>query len=301
MKWLEVLITTGADQADALAEAVRPYAAGGGVALEQLGDPADLDPAALLPDVYIKIFVSELGDTAEFRLQMIAIAAQFDASPPTFRSLAETDWTEAWKEHFRPFPVGERFWIEPSWERDSAPDEGRVVLVLDPGMAFGTGTHETTQLCLEAVEQLLRPGMAVLDVGTGSGILALGALKLGASRVDAFDNDPVAVEAARENSVRNGLGERLNLWTGTVDEALADGLYDLVLVNILAAVIIPLLEGGKLLRLARPEGSYIFSGIIKEQENLFRAALAAAGGEVMRVLEKGDWIAVVARVPAAGQ
>ncbi len=294
MNWLEVRFCTDSVAADRLAEALRPFAQGGSVALEQLGDPQNLDPTAVLPEVYVKIYVSELGDTAEFRLQMLAIASREEVDPPRFTPLADTDWAEAWKANYRPFPIGRRFWIEPSWERQPPPEADRLVLTLDPGMAFGTGLHETTQLCLEALERFLEPGMRVLDLGTGSGILALAAARLGGMSICGIDNDPVAVEAARTNAALNDLTGAIDWRAGTVADA-DEGSYDLVLVNILAAVIRPMLAEGTLLRTAAPGGIFIFSGIIDRQQAEFIDQLQAAGGELLQVLVRGEWIAVIGR------
>src|SRR5439155_7710716 len=179
------------------------------------------------------------------------------------RVVNEEDWANAWKDFFHVTHIGQRLIIRPSW-RDYTPKDNEVVLELDPGMAFGTGLHPTTRLCLEQIEQYTRAGMRVLDVGTGSGILALGAAKLGAASVYCIDNSSVAVESAAANAAVNNLSDKITVVQGVLDEAEAArmaGQYDLVLVNIIAHVI-----GGMAAQLGRvlaPGGWLIATGIIE--------------------------------------
>jgi ribosomal protein L11 methyltransferase len=185
--------------------------------------------------------------------------------------VADRDWGEAWKAGLGPVAIG-RVLVRPSWIR-AEPPAGAVEVVLDPGMAFGTGTHPTTALCLAALSDLLgeRPGASVLDVGTGSGLLAIAAHKLGAGRVRANDNDPVAVEVAGENAARNGARVELS---GEPLEAI-DGRYDLVVANILANTLVELAPAVAA-HLAEG-GVAVVSGILVAQEDEVRAAYAAAG------------------------
>jgi ribosomal protein L11 methyltransferase len=172
---------------------------------------------------------------------------------------------------------------------------GDLEIALDPGMAFGTGTHPTTQLCLEALEDLTRPGMQVLDLGTGSGILAIGAARLGAAEVLAVDNDPVAVKAAEENIAQNGVSAAITCQEGSLESVLQAGRrFDLIVVNILARIIIAMCDQ-RLGETVRPGGQAIFSGIIEEQADDVERALRRTGLTPTRRRQQGDWLVIEAR------
>jgi ribosomal protein L11 methyltransferase len=214
---------------------------------------------------------------------------------PTVREVREEDWANAWKEHFFAHRVGARLVIKPSWrEFEGGPDD--LVVTLDPGMAFGTGLHPSTRLCLLALERAARAGDRVLDVGTGSGILALAAARLGAARVLAVDLDEVAVEAARANAEANRLAASVEVARGSVDAAPAGQTYDLVLANIIARVIIDLAPA--LAARLRPGGRLVASGILALRRDEVAAALAAAGLTVEETLEEADWVALLCARPA---
>jgi ribosomal protein L11 methyltransferase len=197
----------------------------------------------------------------------------------------DEDWGEGWKKHFAPLDVG-RVRVRPSWI-DAPPPPGSVEVVLDPGMAFGTGTHATTSLCLAALSDLLaeRPGAAVLDVGTGSGILAIAARKLGARRVAANDDDPKAVEVARENAARNGA--EVEIVAAPLD-AIA-GTFDVVVANILANTLAELAPA--IAPKLAPGGVLLLSGILGPQEAEVRAAYVARGlaPAAARERRQGEW------------
>ncbi len=206
--------------------------------------------------------------------------------------VADEDWGEAWKRGLRPFSVG-RVFIRPSWSLAAVPP-GQVEVVLDPGMAFGTGTHPTTALCLAALDAFLarRPGASVLDVGTGSGLLAIAAAKLGSRRVVATDRDPVAVAVARENAARNGGGVAVS------GAALAkvDGPFDLVVANILANTLVELAPA--LARQVAPGGLALLSGIVEGQEEEVRAAFRPEGLVPAEEGRDHEWVLVRLRRPA---
>ncbi len=210
----------------------------------------------------------------------------------------QEDWADNWKRYYKPTPIGKRLLIKPSWEETEDP-EGRLVLNMDPGMVFGTGTHETTQLSLLALEEFVRPGMRVLDLGCGSGILAIGALLLGAGQAVGVDIDPNARDIARVNLHENGFAdEQCEFLTGNVleDETLLTrlGRADLVVANIVAGVIIPLAE--KVPSLLKPGGTFITSGIISERKDEVEQALRNAGLTPVVMHEKNDWICLAARL-----
>ena len=302
-RFLEVSVITDGEGAEAVSEVLRPFAYQDGVVLEQLGDMADLDPTALEPAVTVKIYLPEDEDTPELRRRIEEIlyhmSRLYPLPPPTFRLLAETDWANAWKAHYHPFRVGNRIWIQPSWvELDGAAPDGDmlrpddVVLVLDPGMAFGTGLHPTTQKCLRALEMVVQPGDKVLDVGTGSGILAIAALKLGAGRVVGVDTDKIAVETAVNNATQNSVADQFEVWQGTLDSVNERG-WDVVVVNILAPVIVALLNEGGLMGYVGKNGRLILSGIIDQQMKEVETAVAKAGGSIVEKLVMRDWVSYI--------
>ncbi len=212
------------------------------------------------------------------------------------RVVHDADWAEAWKAHFPVLRVGRRLVIRPTWRRHRArPDD--VVLALDPGMAFGTGLHPTTRLCLASLEPLATDGRLrharVLDVGCGSGILAIAALKLGADTALGLDTDPVAVEATLANARRNRLGRRVGARHGSLPTG--EPPFDVVLANLIAGVLVPL---APLLRdELRDGGTLLASGIFVDREGDVRDAVEAAGLAVTDRMAEGDWIALAARRP----
>src|SRR5512137_1247336 len=209
-------------------------------------------------------------------------AADLDV-PAEMAEIPDRDWGEEWKKGLGPITVG-RIFLRPSWV-DAVPPAGSAEVVLDPGMAFGTGTHPTTSLCLAAIDDFLarRPGASVLDVGTGSGLLAIAARKLGAGRVAANDNDPVAVTVAAENADRNGASLEL---TGDPPSAIP-GTFDLVVANILANVLVELAPD--LARRAAPGGEVVLAGVLVPQESEVADAFLAQGLEALPGQRRGEW------------
>ena len=216
----------------------------------------------------------------------------------TVRRVDDADWLNNWKKTYRPIPVGSRLMIVPSWERDTEA-EGRTKLILDPGMAFGTGAHHTTRMCRELIDGNVRTGDAVADLGCGSGILSIAALLLGAKEAVAVDIDPLAKDIALENAGRNGIGpDRYRLYTGDVltDEALRAGIggqYDITVANIVADVIIRLAPYAK--QITRRGGAFICSGIIGPRLEEVAGAVEEAGFRIEKRLCREDWAALLAR------
>jgi ribosomal protein L11 methyltransferase len=214
------------------------------------------------------------------------------------RECKEEDWANAWKAFYGIQRLGKHIVIKPSW-LEYNPREGDVVLDLDPGMAFGTGLHPTTRLCLEALEEEVKPGPAnVLDLGTGSGILAIAAARLGGpgTRIAAIDTDSVAVEATRQNVERNGLTAQIRVEQGSTGAAKEYAPYNLIVANILASVIIDLSKS--LHDLLEPGGTLISSGIFIERGDAVVEALERAGLPVRENKREGDWLCLIsAREP----
>jgi ribosomal protein L11 methyltransferase len=197
--------------------------------------------------------------------------------------------------------IGERVTVRPPWrDNDVEPEPDQVMIVLDPGMAFGTGLHPSTRLGVLGLEQTLRPGDRVLDVGTGSGILAIAAAKLGAANIDAVDIEPVAVRSTRENAERNGVADQISVEVGSVgpDQPFT-GTYDLVLANIIARVLIDLAED--LDKAVAPGGTLVLSGIISMREPAVRRTFDGLGLEFVRQIQIDDWLGMIYRKPAAVQ
>ncbi len=214
------------------------------------------------------------------------------------QTVDDSVWLNAWKEAYKPFPVGKRLLVRPSWEDDFDAD-GRSVLSLDPGMAFGTGSHPTTRMCLEYIDDFVKDGDSVVDLGCGSGILSIAALILGAKDAIAVDIDPIAETIAYENAALNGIGkDRYTVLTGDVltDNALRSKIeskrYPIVTANIVASVIIALAPYAA--KLLEDGGKFITSGIIDSREEEVAAALTAAGLNIIEIRRGGDWRAILA-------
>jgi ribosomal protein L11 methyltransferase len=295
--WLEVSLTVDGEMAEAVAEVLARFAPGG-VVIESTAIYADafdegypvgpLRVCAYLP-------VDEELEATRQRLEesLWYLGRIRPLSNPEFKPVQEINWAEAWKVHYRPVPIGERLIIVPAWLE--SPNASRVSVKIDPGMAFGTGTHPTTQLCLAALEKQVPAGGAVIDVGCGSGILAIAALKLGAGHAYGVDTDPQAIETARENALANGVSGQFELAVGSVEEIQA-GVFPLrqaplVLANIIAPVLLQLLDLG-LGELVAPGGVLILSGILEEQVPEMLAALAAHGLTVIEQRQIEDWAAL---------
>jgi ribosomal protein L11 methyltransferase len=301
--WLELTVEADVEAVEAVSEILGRVAPGGtsvepGFDLVDEGLGARIDPArpaivrAYLPARDRANAEGAAADVADALGHLQAFGLRPIGELRT-RLVDESDWAEAWKEHFPVLRLGRRLVVRPTWRRHRRqPDD--VVLALDPGMAFGTGLHPTTRLCLAAIESLADRGMVghtrVLDVGCGSGILAIAAMKLGATAALGLDTDPIAVEATLANARRNALVRRVEARTGSVPSG--EGPFDVVLANLIAGVLVPL--AADLHAELRPAGILLASGIFVDREQEVREAFEAVGLQVTRRTAEGDWVALEA-------
>lgn len=301
--WLELSLETTPELAEAISDALFPLVEGG-VALEQLnrtsGMTADRweDEAASGP-VVVRAYLPN-DATLELRRNKVEEALFYlnmvrPIPTPKYREVAQSDWSETWKANYKPLRIGRRLVIRPSWfgpdSIEARPDD--IVLALDPGMAFGTGLHPTTQLCAMALEEHVTPGTRVFDVGTGSGILAIYAIKLGAVHALAVDTDVESVRVTHENIALNGVAPLVDVAQGSFDETAE--VFDLVVANILAGVIVSMLLGG----LAARGRRFIFSGILDTQVDDVVRAAQASGLALLERKQMLDWVGLIFEASSA--
>jgi ribosomal protein L11 methyltransferase len=297
--WLEVSLTVNGELAEAVAEVLARFAPNGVMTEQGVKFVNDEDEGTATGPITVRAYlpvdeqIQETRRKLEESLYYLGLIQPLPA--PVFNPIADQNWMEAWKGHYKPILIGERLVIVPAWL--DSPDPARIAIKIDPGMAFGTGTHPTTQLCLELIEKGMQDlgGLNVIDVGCGSGILSIAALKLGAARALGVDIDPESVRNSRENADANGIGEELILGIGSVKDIL-EGRFafhtaQLVVANILAPVIIRLFGFG-LADLLEPEGVLILSGILQEQSQGVVEAAQTKGLIMNEKRQMGDWVAL---------
>lgn len=303
-KWFQVTCQVPAGLVDTLAEYMIELS-NNGVAIDNLRlDTFSLDSLEESPVKTVTAFfaddVSVNGGIRAIESYLIEITKEysdFEYVPPAVSSITEEDWSSNWKEHFKPLRVGSRLVIKPTWE--SFPETANdIILELDPGMAFGTGAHPTTLLCLSMLEKYLTSAMnrgaktlSALDVGTGSGILSIAAVKLGVARVTAIDIDPEAVRVAEENCVLNKVDSSVSVSDTPLQ--VVQGRYDIVLANILAEELVRMAP--ELVRRMAPGGTLILSGILLEKEDLVLNGFAGFAVTLGEVVREQDWSCVVFR------
>lgn len=310
MKWSEVSIHTTEEAVEAVSHILHEAGASG-VAIEdpaeltkqreqQFGEIYALNPAEYPAEgVLVKAYFPK-NDELEEKTASVKVA--IDALPSyginigmatvAVNEVDEEDWATAWKKYYHPVKISDTFTIVPTWEEYTPSSEDEKIIELDPGMAFGTGTHPTTFMCVQALEKTVQPGDTVIDVGTGSGVLSIAAAKLGASSVEAYDLDPVAVESAKMNVQLNKTDDVVTVGQNSLLEGI-EGPVDLIVANLLAEIILMFPEDAA--RVVKKGGLFITSGIIGAKEEIICDALKAAGFTIEEVLRMEDWVAIIAR------
>ncbi|MCB9459155.1 MAG: 50S ribosomal protein L11 methyltransferase [Anaerolineaceae bacterium] len=301
-QWVEVTLHVDGEAAEAVAQELQKFCHQG-VSIEQGGAMPiawDEDEHPQPEYLIVRGYYANDDRADETRQQIDRVLVYLNMMYPVgeamYHTVEDEDWADAWKVHYKPVRLGKRILVRPRWiDVETTPDD--VVISLDPGMAFGTGTHPTTQLCLEALEQVVEPGMDMLDLGCGSGILSIAAAKLGAKDIYAVDIDPVAVKTTIENAADNDVGEAISSEVGSLEAVLATGRqFDLVVVNILAKIIIPMCDNN-LGDTVKSGGLAVFSGLIEDQTEEVEAALRKTGLEPYQRLQQTDWVAILAKRP----
>ncbi|MFK2824417.1 50S ribosomal protein L11 methyltransferase [Bacillus sp. B190/17] len=311
MKWSEISIQTTNEAVEPISHILHEAGASGVV----IEDPFELireredrfgEIYALNPHDYpeegvviIKAYLpvnSFLAETAEGITESIKNLANYNIdvgrNEMNITEVNEEDWATAWKQYYNPVKISEKFTIVPTWEQYERVSTDELIIELDPGMAFGTGTHPTTVMCLQALERYVQADDYVVDVGTGSGVLSIGAALLGAKRVTALDLDEVAVAAAKENIQLNKVEDTVTV----LQNNLLDGINeqaDIVVANILAEVILSFTDD--VAKKVKPGGCFISSGIIGQKKEQVKEAVKAAGFEIEETMLMEDWVAIIAR------
>lgn len=307
--WIEASLVVDGEMAEAVSEVMARFVSGG-VVIEstQIVDEVEgagreigpLRVCGYLPDDDL------LERNKQNLLEALWHLGQIRPVPDLeFKPVAELDWSQHWKKHFHPIPIGKRLLVIPAW-MDITPED-RTIVKIEPGMAFGTGTHPTTQLCLEMLEDLLysqnksaqvdvKSDLSLIDVGCGSGILGISAAKLGVNYVLGVDLDPDAIKSARKNSLVNGVNNCSDFFVGSLAEIKAGNFQikqaPLVMANILAPVITRLLAEG-INDIVAPHGNLVLSGILEEQAKEVEVAVQAGGMRLIEKRQDGDWLALM--------
>lgn len=295
MNVIELSVRADAESAEALAAAFNEYAYGGAV-IEQVVTPEQGETIDSARPFTVRAFLLNDETLDEKRRAMERSVWALSMLRPLgelqIHELAEEDYANAWKKFYTVLHVGTRTVIKPSW-LEYTPRENEIVIELDPGMAFGTGLHPTTRLCLIMLEKYVTPGCEMLDVGTGSGILAIGAAKLGARLVDARDIDPIAVETAEKNVAASGLTDKIRVSRESVKRETSPKPFDIVTANIFADTIAELAPA--IIPHVKPDGVFIASGILVERAYLVENATQAQSMILVEKQQEEDWLVMVYR------
>lgn len=314
MKWTEVRVDTVSKNEDVVSAVLYDMGATGLVVedpndiLEKIQDPKSdyivADEFFKNPEevdkekIVIKAYFPETENVGEI---VNEISSRIEVTPlnetgkalgeVTLGEVSEDDWANSWKKFFKPTKIGSKIVIKPTWEEYDL-QQGEIIVEMDPGMAFGTGTHETTAMCIEMLEKHVKCGTTVLDVGCGSGILSIAAIKLGAGQGAGIDIDENAIRISRENAKINDVAHRIEFRHGKIDEVVYEE-YHIVVANILADVIVDMVPEIK--RCMKCYGTFIASGIIQEKEEMVTKALEEVGLNIVEVIRRGEWVCLVAQ------
>jgi ribosomal protein L11 methyltransferase len=298
--WLEVCLQVDPELAEAVAEVLTRYAPDGVVvestAIQAGPDEHGKPVGPMRVCAYLPVD-AQLEQTRQKVEQSLHYLGMIQPLPdPVFTPIQSQNWMESWKQHYRPIEAGERLLVLPAWI--DPPETDRIILKIDPGMAFGTGTHPTTQLSLALLERYVEPGQTILDIGCGSGILSVAARKLGAAQAYGVDIDPAAVEISRQTAADNQVVEGVEFQVGSVSEVLGGILpvrqTPLVVANILTHILLKLFEDG-MAALIAPGGVMLLSGILEDRETDILAALKKHHLSVTERIQMGDWLGLAAK------
>lgn len=308
MKWLEIKVNAKAEAIDAITEILYEFGASG-VAIDEPIDYEAMKIDNLFWDYIepqegeqdkessVSAYFSEAEAELEKKIQGIKDKVQqlpefgldIGSGKIEIKEIDQIDWETSWKQYFKPVHITDRIVVKPQWE-EYLPQEDELIIHIDPGMAFGTGTHETTSMCIKAIEKNLEPGYSILDIGTGSGILSIAAVLLGAKEATGVDLDPVAVEVANENIEINGLSDKITILHRDL-LTLIEGQFDIVVANIIADAILILLDSD-VKSFVKDNGLFICSGIIQEKEDLVVEKLKGKGFEIKEINRDGEWVCI---------
>jgi ribosomal protein L11 methyltransferase len=317
MNWLEVSLTVDGELAEAVADVLARFAPNGVMTEQGIKFVNNADPGTPAGPIVVRAYLEideHIEETRQKLEESLFYLGMIQPLPtPVYKQIADQNWMEAWKQHYKPIPIGERLIIVPVWL--DSPEPERIPIKIDPGMAFGTGTHPTTQLSLELIEKVILETresgtenrksdihstnndsrITMIDVGCGSGILSIAALKLGAQAALGVDIDIESVRNSRENADKNGIGDEFIIAQSSVKDVL-EGKFPLqqaplVVANILAPIIIRLFGDG-LADLVEPGGRVVLSGILQEQEGNVLEAAQATGLVLSERIQMGDWVAL---------
>ncbi len=310
MDYLEIKVSVHASAVDAVSEIYYEFGATG-VSIEEpieiIGeenlywDYIDESKIDRNVESVVTAYYSRLEENLESKIKEIKERIQnlsefgINLGSGTFSEsiVKQEDWENSWKQYFKPLHVTERIVIKPQWEEYEAA-ENELVIHIDPGMAFGTGSHETTSMCLVELEKFIKPQDEILDVGTGSGILSIAAALLGAKNAVGVDLDPVAVEVAKENVLLNEVTDQVEILHGDLVQTI-NGQYDIVVANIIAEAILILLDLD-VKQFVKADGRFICSGIILEKEEVIIAKLMEKGFVIQDIIRQGEWVCIVSAV-----
>jgi len=314
MKWVEIGIHTTNDAVEAISNILHEAGASGVVIedplelikerADQFGEIYQLDPKDY-PDegVMVKAYLTEtsfLHETVEEIKANVTSLTNYGIdigkNVVTLVEVNEEDWATAWKKYYHPVKISNRFTIVPTWEEYEKVSSDELIIELDPGMAFGTGTHPTTVLCIQAIERYVKEHDEVIDVGTGSGVLSIAAALIGAKNVRALDLDIVAVESARTNIELNKVDSVVTVDQGNLLKGI-EKQADVIVANILAEIILMFTTDA--FKLVKQGGYFITSGIIAPKKQEVKESMEAAGFEIVEVIQMEDWVAIIGRRPLA--